>query len=285
MRAALIVNAQAGALSGLGDPRAALTSALRGAGFLLSDGMAEGAPIEEQWHAVEACDAEVVFVAGGDGTLRSAAARLLDRRRALAPLPGGTMNRVCARLGLPNDPLAAAAAYRPDIFTTLDVATANGEVFLYQSIVGQPSRLMRFREMQRGGGLRGWWPVLRAAGREMLRPPGQGLALRTGPRGRAQGHAAVVTLPTPGSDPGLLVLDLARPAGPVARLRQAVRWMRGGLSQDAEVRTFFGTRLVIHGPTPWLRLSLDGEMHLVPGPLRFRLHPGALRLLPPPRPG
>jgi diacylglycerol kinase family enzyme len=284
MRAALIVNPQAGALSALGEPRAALTSALRAAGFLLGDDVAEGAPIEEQWRAVDVCDPEVVFVAGGDGTLRSAAARLLDRRRALAPLPGGTMNRVCARLGLPNDPLAAAAVYRPDFFTNLDVATANGEVFLYQSIVGQPSRLMRFREMQRGEGWRGWWPVLRAAGREMLRPPGQGLALRTGPRGRAQGHAAVVTLPAPGN-PGLLVLDLARPVGPTAQLRQAIRWLRGGLSQDAQVRTFLGNRLVIHGPTPWLRLSLDGEMHLVPGPLRFRLHPGALRLLQAPRPG
>lgn len=277
MRAALIVNPGAGTMSGLATPRAALSEALRGAGFRLGD-LAEDAPLEAQWQEVDACDAEVVFVAGGDGTLRSAAARLLERRRAMAPLPGGTMNRVCTRLGLPGDPLAAAAAYRPDAFTTLDVASANGEVFLYQSIVGQPSRLMRFREMQRGAGLAGWAPVVRAALRGLLRPPGQGLALRTGTRGRVRGHAAVVTLPVPG-DPPLLQLDLARPAGPVARLRQAIRWLRGGLSRDAEVRSFTGRRLVVHGPTPWLRLSLDGEMMLVPGPVRFRLHPGALRLL------
>jgi diacylglycerol kinase family enzyme len=284
MRAALIVNPGAGALAGLEAPRAALLDVLRDAGFLFGQDLAEDASLDAQWQNVDACDAEVVFVAGGDGTLRGAAARLLGCRRALAPLPGGTMNRVCARLGLPKDPMVAAAAYRPDFFTTLDVASANGEVFLYQSIVGQPSRLMRFREMQRGAGLTGWAPVLRAALRGMLRPPGQGLALRTGPRGRAQGHAAVVTLPAPG-DPALLVLDLARPAGPAARLRQAIRWLRGGLSGDAEVRTFLGRRLVVHGPTPWLRLSLDGEMHLVPGPVRFRLHPGALRLLPVARTG
>lgn len=278
MRAALIVNPWAGALSGLDSPRAPLSEALRGAGFVLDD-LAEDTDLDAQWQQVEGSEAEVVFVAGGDGTLRNAAARLLDRRRALAPLPGGTMNRVCARLGLPRDPLAAAAAYRPDFFTTLDVASANGEVFLYQSIVGQPSRLMRFREMQRGAGLAGWVPVLRAAARVMLRPPGRGLALRTGPRGRAHGHAAVVTLPAPG-DPPLLLLDLARPAGSMARLRQAVRWLRGGLSGDAEVRSFLGRRHVLHAPTPWLRLSLDGEMRLVPGPVRFRLHLGALRLLP-----
>lgn len=168
MRAALIVNPQAGNLAGLAEPRAALSSALRASGFLVDAAVAESASFDQQWTAVEACDAEVVFVAGGDGTLRSAAARLPDRRRAFAPLPGGTMNRVCARRGLPNDPLAAAASFRPDAFTDLDVATANGEVFLYQSILGKPSRLMRFREMQRGTGLRGWWPMLRAAGRETI---------------------------------------------------------------------------------------------------------------------
>jgi len=281
MRAALIVNQQAGSLAGLFEPRAALVSALRSSGFILCGEVGEGISLDEQWEVAAASGAEVVFVAGGDGTLRSAAARLLGSERAMAPLPGGTMNRVCTRLGLPADPVLAAAAYRPAEFTLLDVATANGELFLYQSIIGSPSRLMRFREMQRGAGLRGWWPVMRAGMRELLRPTSRGVAIRSGRRPRSRGHAAVVTLPAPG-EPPLLVVDLARPGGFVARLRQAIRWLRGGLSGDAEVKTILGSRLVIHGRTPWLRLSLDGEMHLVPGPVRYRLHPRKLRLLAPP---
>ena len=278
MKAALIVNDRAGSLSGIAEPRAALSAALRSGGFVLCDAPGEGVALDQQWAAVEGCGAEVVFVAGGDGTLRDAAARLLDGPRAFAPLPGGTMNRVCARLGLPEDALAAAAAYRPGRFGTLDVATANGEVFLYESIVGAPSRLMRFREMQRGGGMRGWWPVLRVAMRELARPTSRRLAIRTGVRRRSTGHAVVVTVPGPG-EPALLALHLARPAGFVARLRQAFRWFRGGLGDDAGVKSISGARLVVHGRTPWLRLSLDGEMHLIPGPVRFRIRPRALRVL------
>lgn len=283
MRAALIVNHRAGSLAGLATPRAALTAPLRTAGFVLDGAPEEGAPLDAQWAAADASGAEVIFVAGGDGTLRDAAARLLGGDRAFAPLPGGTMNRVCARLGLPPDPVAAAASYRPGPIAVLDVATANGEVFLYQSIVGAPSRLMRFREMQRGAGWRGWWPMLCAALRELMRPAARGLAVRIAVRRRARGHAAVVTLPAPGEAP-LLTLDLARPTGSLARLRQAIRWFRGGLAADAEVVTIAAARLVVHGRTPSVRLSLDGEMRLIPGPVRFRLHPGALRLLAPPGP-
>lgn len=284
MRAALIVNDRAGSLAGLAEPRAALTAALRSGGFDLCDAIRDGVTLDEQWNDLEACDAEVVFVAGGDGTLRDAAARLLDDQRAFAPLPGGTMNRVCTRLGLPPDPVEAAATYRPGPIAALDVGTANGEVFLYQSIVGAPSRLMRFREMQRGSGVGGWWPVLCVALRGLTRPASRGLAIRTGVRKRARGHAAVVTLPGPG-EPAEMTLDLARPTGFVGRLRQAIRWFRGGLGGDADVWNLSGARMVVHGQTPWLRLSLDGEMRLVPGPVRFRLHPGALRLLARPDPG
>ncbi len=281
MRAALIVNDRAGSMAGLVEPRAALLSALRSGGFTLRDTLREGMTLDDQWAHAEGCNAEVVFVAGGDGTLRDAAARLVDDHRAFAPLPGGTMNRVCTRLGLAADPVAAARMYRPGPVSALRIGTANGEVFLYQSIVGAPSRLMRFREMQRGAGVRGWAPVLYAALRGLARPATRRLAIRMGGHKPARGHAAVITLPGLG-EPAVLTLDLARPNGFVARLRQAIRWFGGGLGRDAEVESLSGGRIMVHGRTPWLRLSLDGEMRLIPGPIRFRLHPGVLRLLPAP---
>ena len=282
MKAALVVNDKAGSLTSLEQPRAALMTALAASGFALGDAGSEGASLEEQWAAIEASDAEVVFVAGGDGTLRDAAARLIGGPRALAPLPGGTMNRFCHRLGLPDDPVAAAEAYRPGPMMAFDVATANGEVFLYQSIVGAPTRLMRFREMQRGNGARGWWPLFCAVLRELARPSSSGLIIRTGVRERMRGHAAVITMPEP-EQPVMLTLDLARQGGSYVRLRQAIGWLRGQLGEDAAVATRRDTHMVVHGAR-WLRLSLDGEMRLVRGPVRFRIRPGALRVLAPPTP-
>lgn len=280
MKAALVVNDRAGSLSGVNAPRAALEAALRDAGFELA-AMPSAAALDAQWAAVAASAAEIVFVAGGDGTLRDGAERLIGTGRIFAPLPGGTMNRVCARLGLCADPVRAARDYRPGPSIALDVATANGQVFLYQSVVGAPTRLMRFREMQRGGGTRGWLPLARAMLRELFRPNSRALAIRLGPGHRARGHAAVVTMPEPASLGGLM-LALARPRGPGGRIRQAWRWFRGRLSEDPDVAAREGDRLAVHGRVTWLRLSLDGETRIATSPVRFRLHRGALRVLAPP---
>jgi diacylglycerol kinase family enzyme len=277
--AVLVVNGRAGTLSAMAAPRAALEDALRGAGFRIAASCAEDAPLAEQWAMVWASAARVVFVAGGDGTLRSAAAMLLQEARVMAPLPGGTMNRLCERLGLPAEPLLAAASYRPGSVAHIDIATVDGQVFLYECVVGAPTRLMRFREMHRGAGLRGWWQLLRAALREVLRPSSRALMLRIGRGGRRRrGHAVVVTLPPPGSPAGLSV-QLARPRSALGRLRQGWRWFRGSLAEDPDVKQRDAARFVVHGAAMRLRLSLDGEMHLAAPPLRFRLHRGALPVL------
>ena len=288
MRAALIINDKAGTLAGLVDSRGLLEAALRAGGFDVVAPCSTAAdtpddPMDAQWRSVEASDAIVVFVAGGDGTLRDAAARMMHGSRIFAPLPGGTMNRVCARLGLGQDPLAAAAAYRPTEPSSLHVASANGEVFLYQSIVGKPTRLLRIREKQRGTGWAGWWPLVVAMVRSILGHRSRRLTLRMPDGARLRGHAAIVTTPSP-EDTASLRLDLARPRHALARLRQAVRWFRGRLAEDAQVASRQGTHLVVHGGTPMMRFSLDGEMRLTRGPIKYRLHRNALRLLTPPLP-
>ncbi|MES2713735.1 MAG: diacylglycerol kinase family protein [Pseudomonadota bacterium] len=257
--AALIVNAQAGSLSGLATPRADIEAVLRAQGFNLPVAATEGMTLLQQWSMFDHPEVSVVFVAGGDGTLRAAAERAIQTGRVLAPLPGGTMNRFCQRLGLPGDPVEAARLFRPGPSTPVDVATVNGDVFLYQSVVGEPTRLMRFREMQRGAGMRGWLPLLVAALRALFRPNGRDLRVRFGKSGRRAGHAAVVTLTEEG-----LALSLARPTSPYSRLRQAAN------------------QFVIHGRGALLRMSLDGEMRLAPSPLRFRLRRGTLPVLLPP---
>lgn len=280
VRAALILNDKAGTVSGLVEPRAMLEAALMESGFSFAPISCDDAGLEAQWLAALGTDAQVFFVAGGDGTLRDAAGRLIRSEAILAPLPGGTMNQICARLGLPNDLMLAARRYRAAEVGLLDVATANGEIFLFQSIVGAPTRLMHFREMQRGTGLRGWCRLLRAGLRVLTRTASHNLAVRIGPGRRKRGHAAVITVPPPQSA-NALSLELVRPPSMAARLRQALRWFRGDLARDGDVVVCKGARLVLHGPEGFLRLSLDGEMRLARTPLRFRLHRGALRVLVP----
>ena len=278
MRAALILNSAAGRLSRLEAPRADIEAIMAQSGFTVLP-MPE-ASLDAQWETALAAGAEAVFIAGGDGTLRGFARRLMDTRLPCAVLPGGTMNRVCARLGLPPEPLAAAARYRPGLLMDLDAATLNNEPLLYQSLLGRPARLLRFREMQRGGGLFGWLPLALAALRNLLRDPRREIRVPVGRHRRASGVAAVVTLPMPGSG-GVLNLQLLRPPHPIARLRQLWRWFRGRLSDDPDVLTLGGERLLVHGRGRLVRVSLDGEMMAMAPPLRFRLRRGAIALLRP----
>jgi len=280
--AALVVNPTAGSLSAMQAPAAQLAERLRAAGFAVeAPGPAES--LDTQWARAEG--ARIVFVAGGDGTLRDAAARLRDTGRFLAPLPGGTLNRLCTRLDLPADPLEAAAAYARAAPGLIDAATANGEVFLYQIIIGRPTRLMRFREMQRGGGAGGWWPLVQALLRALLRPFPRELWVRVGPARRQTGQAVVITLPEP-NRPAKLLLHVARPSGPAARIRQTWRWFKGRLGQDADVAEREVTRVAVHGRQDGVRMSLDGEMRVTRTPVRVNLHPQALPVLlvPPQRP-
>ncbi len=80
--------------------------------------------------------APMVVSLGGDGTLREAAAGLLGSDCALAPLPGGTTNVVTTALGLPADPLAAAAMLKTLPLLELDVGLCGEEVFLMQASMG-----------------------------------------------------------------------------------------------------------------------------------------------------
>ena len=274
MQAALLLNPRAGRLARMEAPRAAIEAAMRDAGFTpLPVG---GGDLDAQWDAALAAGAQALFIAGGDGTLRGFAGRLLEAGLPFAPLPGGTMNRVCARLGLPEDPVEAAASYRPAPGDALAVAFLNGEPLLYQSLVGRPARMLRFREMQRETGT--WRPLLTAALRTLFRAPWKDVVVPLAEQSRATGLAAVVTLPAPGEAPAL-TLQLVRALGPLARLRQAWAWFRGRLGEDAGVLTLHGARLVVHGRARRMRVSLDGEMQVMVPPLRWRLRPGALRLL------
>ncbi len=283
-QAALICNPRAGNLSRLDDPVPTLEQALEAAGYSIVARPPAEAGLDEQWrHAVDA-GARVVFVAGGDGTLRSAAQLALRDGVPLALLPGGTMNRVCERLGLPPDPVRAVASYTDARRERLAVGMAGDQPFLFQCLLGEPARLLRYREMQRGAGVLGWLPLLRAAWRRLRGLAGPGVALRV-PRGPQRGAtlrgvAASVTVPAPG-EAASLAIDVVRPGGALVRLRQSWRWFRGRLSEDPDTVALHARRCSAHGSRRLLRFSLDGEMRMAPPPLRIRLHPQGVWILRP----
>ncbi len=278
-RAALILNGSAGTIAAMPDPAGRLAAILAEAGYHLVVPPQPDLPVDAQLDAALALQPAVIFVAGGDGTLRAAAGRIAASGAVLAVLPGGTMNRLAARLGLPPEPEAAARSLAGAAVDRLPMAEANGEPFLYQAVIGRTSRLVRFREMQRGAGILGWLPLLHAAIRLALRRPGRSVRLRCDD-GPHRADVVVVTVPALDTAP-LLRIEAVRRRGLVGTIGQAWCWVRGRLGAASAVVSCERARLAVRGSAGHLRVTLDGELHLMAAPLRIRLRPDGLRVLRP----
>jgi diacylglycerol kinase family enzyme len=197
-------------------------------------------------------------------------------------LPGGTMNRIARRLGLPQDIEAAVRALALGETGILPLGLLNGQPFLYQSVAGHTSRLIRFREMQRGAGLLGWTWLLRAILRTLLRPGQRSLRLHLGGRSRGA-DIVLVTTPGPG-DEAVLRVEAVRRKGLLDGLRLVLLWLRRRLADAPQVVAEDRARVAVHGTSPLIRVTLDGEESLMAAPLRYRLHRDGVRVLRP-RPG
>ncbi len=86
--------------------------------------------------------AEVVFVCGGDGTVRSALAGLVGTDTALAVLPAGTGNLLATNLGLPDDPAAGVRLAVERGRRLLDVGDVDGQLFAVMAGMGFDAAMM-----------------------------------------------------------------------------------------------------------------------------------------------
>jgi diacylglycerol kinase family enzyme len=90
--------------------------------------------------------AKRILVSGGDGTIATAAAELLDGETELAILPGGTLNHFAKDLGVSTEASEALALAVNGECSGVDVGFVNGHVFLNTSSVGAYVRFVRVRE-------------------------------------------------------------------------------------------------------------------------------------------
>jgi diacylglycerol kinase family enzyme len=244
--------------------------------------------------AVEA-GATRVLVAGGDGTIRLAAAALAGTPVGLAVLPAGTLNHFARGQGIPTDPSQALALARGGTVRPADVGYVNDRLFLNTSSIGAYVRFVRTRD--RIERFTGYWAASFVAGLRVL-----GTLELIPVRLAAQGEARVYRTPlvfvgvgersftAPGlGQPltgGARGLHVVLPRGrlearPFARAYGRVA--RGlpvsprSLGLDAAVVT--GLRVDL--PERYSRVALDGETEKIPTPLEYRFQSDALRVVVP----
>src|SRR5581483_1702498 len=87
-----------------------------------------------------------ILVAGGDGSIGSAANALSGSEVELAILPCGTLNHLAKDLKIPLDLEQAAVAARTGRSAAVDAAVLNDRIFLNTSSVGAYVSFVRLRE-------------------------------------------------------------------------------------------------------------------------------------------
>lgn len=291
----VVVNRAGGTAASLGDAladkiAAAFAAAGRAADIRLVDGCDIVATIRSL------AEAPLVVVGGGDGTLGCAAyARVESGGGALGILPLGTRNHLARELGIPDKIDEAAAVIAAGATRAIDLAEVNGHGFVNNASIGFYPLMVRWRDAERERrGLPKWAATIPAALTTLRRLPRHRLRLTVGGRDRPvvtpllfvgnnryeleRGHVGQrVAL----DDGTLSVFAVA------AHTRKGMVWFAlrtlAGRSDPASDFAALGecAKLTVDSRAARVDVALDGEVHRLQTPLRFRVRPRALTVTVP----
>ena len=210
--------------------------------------------------------AEVLGMAGGDGSLAPMAEVALERDGVFVCIPFGTRNHFARDLGLDrDDPIRALRAFDSGSVRLIDVGRANERLFLNNVSLGVYARLVHRREAHR----RRRQAFARARAWAILLTHRQPLGITI------DGEAVETPL--------VLVANNAYTLDPPS-LGERRRLDEGALhvySLRAEPAERIGAQFVVDAAAGRLEAAVDGEPDMLETPLEFRVEPRALRVLVP----
>ena len=293
----VFLNPRAGARVPLADPiHAHLPGAtvLRLTRSLNLDALAQQDPPEVPWVA-----------AGGDGTINAVANAILrsghSATRPLGILPLGTLNHLARDLKVPLDLALAAKVIRDGHTCAIDAAQVlsrnRSHIFLNNSSLGAYPAMVLDRDRMRRSGRSRWAALLLASLRAFLRFRRLTVEMTSGTRRLTcvtpfffVGNNRYCVDPSEGFafgqreelDRATLALYLAPGATRPAILRMALAALAGRLKDAPEYQEHLVPRFTVHvHGRRRLRVSLDGEVRRLFGPLEYRTLPAALRIFTP----
>ena len=236
----------------------------------------------------------MIVAGGGDGTVSTVAAALVDTGIVFGVLPLGTLNHFARDLGIPPELADAVAILAGGEAARVDVGEVNGRIFVNNSGLGLYPDIVRERERQQKRLGRGKWPAFAWAtlsalrrfpflvvamavdGKEVLRKTPfvfignneyrmEGFAI--GERSRMED--------------GLLSLYVAQRPGRWRLVQLAVRALTGHLRQARDFDAFLAAEIVVQSKRKRLHVATDGEVSVMTPPLHYRVRPASLIVMRP----
>ena len=249
---------------------------------------------EEALGKVKSGECDAVIAGGGDGSIRTVASVLAQSGVPLGVLPLGTLNHFAKDLKIPLAIPEAVATIATGKINTIDVACANGQVFINNSSIGIYPSLVLDRERRRRDQHLPKWLAMGFAGLRLIRElPVRRLTIRT-PQGEQDYRSPCLFIGNnvyefnglaSGSrkrlDQGKLCLYVAKPDNPKRLVLLAVKSVFKSIQPERDLSTVITTDVVIQSRHKRLLVSFDGEVELMPTPLHYTIQPGALRVFQP----
>ena len=291
----VIINASSGAGRNA-EIRQDLAKAFNEAGVEAQISLAhDGAEVSKLVQRAIRSDAEIIVAGGGDGTISSVAAAVIESDKALGVLPFGTLNHFAKDLHIPLDLEGAVEIIVAGHEARVDVGEVNSHIFINNSSLGLYPRLVREREKVQRLGWGKWPAFIWAAFAVLRRYPF--LDIRVGVAEKeVRSRTPFVFIGnneyemerlTVGSrsclDKGQLSLYTTNRIGRLKLILLALRALLGGLRQEKDFLAMCTKEIWIGTKHKRLRVALDGEVTIMEPPLHYRVRPGVLRFVAPAR--
>jgi len=239
-----------------------------------------------------------IVVAGGDGTVSSAARALAGTDVELALLPLGTLNHLARDLGIPSDLEAAARIAAQGASIQIDIGEVNGVGFVNNASIGLYPAMVRRRDARRrSSSLPKWLAALPASWDVLARIRHHRLRVDMG-----EGERPLVT-------PLLFIgnNEYSLEAGSLGSRRSlqdgrlwifavtrrrrlpliwlALRMLLGKVDRNSDFVAIGDCRSIsVRSPAGTIEIALDGEVEHLASPLQFRIIPATLRVVVPAEP-
>jgi diacylglycerol kinase family enzyme len=266
-----------------------ITKAFDAAGATCDIDFVQGEALEATIKDAAGGKPDAVVVAGGDGSLGTAAAALADGDVPLGVLPLGTFNHFAKDLAVPLEVEEAAAAIVGGTTIRVDVVEVNGRCFVNNSSLGVYPAMVAVRDRIREQ--RGWgkvravpvavWHVLRhfPMRRLHIRADGYDAALRTPfvfiGNGRYEvGPGGIGDRPS--LDGGELCVYVAHAATRWKLLVVGAKAILRGATDVPELEGHCAPELTIDAHGHQVTVALDGEVAYLRSPLHYRCRRDAL---------
>ena len=248
----------------------------------------EPADLQRELMRAVAAGSDVVAVAGGDGTIRTAASVLAHTESTLLPVPLGTFNHFARSIGIDSIE-AAAEALEHGVATCIDLGDVNDETFVNNASIGWYAEMLKTRTR-----------LSRRMPRQLAKVAALIVHLPTAPRfdvevagetykswlvwvgnGRYELSVGHLTERISLTDHLLDVRILAADKR-LARFRAALALLSGNVEDSDALQRFTAPEATFRVARSAVAVGVDGDGIGLTPPLRFRSVPEALSVLPSP---